>query len=151
MTIYSEQEIRALLERDEGQFLERKSLWDRTRVGLRPLDRRVVRDFIAEYVAAFANADGGDLLLGAEDDGEPTGHGYPEEAIAEFFRVPERRLRPPVTVRTQQVHFDGKEMLLIHVAPTERAVLFEGNGFPYRVGDRAVRESEEAINARKEA
>jgi ATP-dependent DNA helicase RecG len=151
LTIYSEQEIRALLDRDEGQFLERKSLWDRSSGQPRPLKRQTVRDFIAECVAAFANADGGDLLLGAEDDGEPTGHRYPEEAIEDFFRVAERRLRPPVAVRTQGVQIEGKDLLLIHVLPAERAVLFEGNGFPYRVGDRVVRESEEAINARKEA
>lgn len=151
MTIYSEQEIRALLERDEGQFLERKSLWDRSSDKPRPLDRRAVRDFVAECVAAFANADGGDLLLGAEDDGEPTGHGYPEEAIEEFFRVAERRLRPPVAVRAQRTQIEGRDLLLICVPPAERAVLFEGNGFPYRVGDRVVHESEQAINARKEA
>ncbi len=149
--LYSEEEICQLLERDEGQFLERKSLWDRSGPDPRRLDRRAVRDFVAECVAAFANADGGDLLLGAEDDGEPTGHGYPEEAIEEFFRVAQRRLRPPVAVRTQRAHIGNNEILLIHVPPAERAVLVEGNGFPYRVGDRVVRESEEAINARKEA
>lgn len=151
MSLYSEEEIRELLERDEGQFLERKSLWDRDPPTPRPLKRRAVRDFVAECVAAFANSDGGDLLLGAEDDGEPTGHGYPEEAIREFFSVAKHRLRPPVAVRTQRAQIEGKEILLIHVPPAARAVLVEGNGFPYRVGDRIVRESEEAINSRKEA
>lgn len=152
MTIYTEHEIRELLLRDEGQFLERKSLWQRDAAGRpRPLDRRAVRDFIAEQVSAFANADGGDLVLGAEDEGDPTGHSYPEEAIEEFFRTPERRLRSPVSVRTQRARIDGKEVFVIRVAPSERAVLVEGDGFPYRVGDTVVRESEEAINARKEA
>lgn len=149
--IYSEQEIRELLERDEGQFLERKSLWDRAPGGPRPLERQKVRNFIAECVAAFANADGGDLILGAEDDGEPTGHGYPEEAIEDFFLVPKRRLRPPVVVKTQRIVLEGREVLLLRVPANERAVLFEGNGFPYRVGDAVIRESEEAINARKVA
>ncbi len=149
--LYSQQEIEQLLARDEGQYLERKSLWDRSGPAPRLLERRKVRDFVAECVAAFANADGGNLLLGAEDDGEPTGHHYPEEAIEEFFRVAERRLRPPVPVRTQRMHFDGQEILLIHVPPAELAVLVEGNGFPYRVGDKVVYEREEAINARKEA
>jgi hypothetical protein len=43
--------------------------------------RRTVRDEIAAHVAAFANADGGVLILGIEGDGTVTGHGYPEEAI----------------------------------------------------------------------
>jgi len=152
MTTYTDQEIKELLNRDEGQFLERKSLWELDpEKGRRPLDRRRVRDIIAECVAAFANADGGDLLLGAEDEGEPTGHAYPDEAVEEFFRVAERRLRPAVSVRTQRARVDGMELLLIRVSPTARAVLLEGNGFPYRAGDTVVRESEEAINARKEA
>ncbi len=152
VALYSEQEIRELLNRDEGQFLERKSLWDQDpEQGRRPLDRRRVRDTIAEYVAAFANADGGDLVLGADDDGQPTGHGYTEEAVQDFFLTSERRLRPPVRVRTQRAWVDGKELLIVHVAPSERAVLVEGNGFPYRVGDTVVHESEEAINARKQA
>ncbi len=151
MTLYSEQEIRQLLEREEGQYLERKSLWEQEPNRRRPLDRRTVRDFIAEYVAAFANADGGDLILGAEDDGDPTGHEYPEEAVEDFFRVGERRLRPPVKVRAQRASVEGRELLLFHVGPSDQAVLVEGNGFPYRVGDRVVRESQEAINARKEA
>jgi predicted HTH transcriptional regulator len=90
--LLTESELRALLRRDEGQFLEFKSLWD-LRAGARtPLDRRSVRDGIAECVAAFANADGGTLLLGVEDSGEPSGHGYPPEAIEmeeSFLRVPE--------------------------------------------------------------
>ena len=121
MTPYTDAEIRELLERDEGQFLERKSLWDQGPGGPRTLDRRTVRDAIAECVAAFANADGGDLVLGAEDDGEPTGHGYPAEAVDEFFLAPERRLRPPVNVRTHRAEVDGKELLLLRlraIAPT---------------------------------
>jgi ATP-dependent DNA helicase RecG len=151
MTLYTEREIRELLVRDEGQYLERKSVWDQAPGSPRLLDRRTVRDAIAECVAAFANAEGGDLVLGVEDDGEPTGHAYPEEAVHDFFLEPQRRLRPPVTVRTQRAHVEEKELLLIRVGTGERAVLLEGNGFPYRVGDAVVYESEEAINARKEA
>ena len=57
--LFNESELRNLLERDEGQFLEFKSLWDLSGDSPRALDRRTVRDCIAEYVAAFANADGG--------------------------------------------------------------------------------------------
>lgn len=91
--LLSEDEIRALLSRDEGQFLEFKSVWDQEGATWRGLRRRQVRDTIAEYVAAFANADGGPLLLGVEDDGRATRHGYPEEAVLDSLAVPGRRLR----------------------------------------------------------
>ncbi|MGQ0536804.1 MAG: ATP-binding protein [Methanobacteriota archaeon] len=144
-------ELQDLLQREEGQFLEFKSLWDQSGEQPRVLDRRKVRDAIAEYVAAFANADGGLLVLGVEDDGTPTGHGYPEDAVADFLAVPERRLRSPPRARAQRERLDGHEVILIQVDAAAEAVMVEGNGFPYRVGDTVVREPQEVINERKAA
>ncbi|MBI5709553.1 MAG: putative DNA binding domain-containing protein [Candidatus Eisenbacteria bacterium] len=150
-TLFSEPELRALLEREEGQFLEFKSLWELSGDSRRVLDRRQVRDIVAEHVAAFANADGGTLLLGVEDDGTPSGHRYPAEAVADLLAVPERRLRPAVRCRTQRMNLDGSEILIVQVPIAPEAVMVEANGFPYRVGDHVVREPQEVINARKVA
>ncbi len=105
--LYTEAEIRELLARDEGQFHDFKSVWDRTTDQPRLLDRRMVRDWIAEYAAAFANADGGTLIIGVENDGTPSGHEYHDEAIEEFRNVPERRLRPAVACRFQRLLSTG--------------------------------------------
>ncbi len=148
--LYTEAEIRALLEREEGQFFELKSLWDRESSTPRPLDRRKARDLVAEAVAAFANADGGVLLVGVDPDGSLSGHGYPEEAVAELLAVPERRLQPAASCRTQRICIDGHEILVFEVEIAPEAVMFVGDGFPYRVGVRVVREPQEVINARKE-
>lgn len=148
--LFTEPELRALLAREEGQFLEIKSLWDLSGGSRRALDRRQARDFVAEYVAAFANADGGTLLLGVEDDGTPSGHGYPAAAAADLLAVPERRLRPAVRCRSQRATLDGHEVLIVQVPLAPEAVMVEANGFPYRVGDRVLREPQEVINARKE-
>jgi ATP-dependent DNA helicase RecG len=147
----SADELRALLQRDEGQFLEFKSLWDREGDSPRRLERRVVRDKIANVVAAFANADGGTLILGVEDDGMPTGHDYPEEAIDGFLAVPAKRLRPAMPCRTQRMTLEGHDLLVLEVPMSAEAVMVEGNGFPYRIGDQVRREPQEVINARKEA
>ncbi len=147
----SELEVRSLLLREEGQFLEFKSLWDQSGDQRRVLDRRQVRDEIAEQVAAFANADGGILLLGVEDDGSANGHGYPEEAIVEFLAVSERRLRPPVSTTVTRLLIDGAEILTIEVPMAPEAVMVEANGFPYRAGDRVIREPQAVINDRKAA
>ncbi|MBI3799009.1 MAG: putative DNA binding domain-containing protein [Deltaproteobacteria bacterium] len=149
--LFSEAELRALLQRDEGQFLEFKSLWDLDRTPPKVLDRRKVRDAIAEYIAAFANADGGTLVLGVDDDGVVSGHGYPEEALRDFLAVSEKRLRPPLRVRLQRVVLDRQELLIIAVGIAPEAVMVEGNGFPYRVGDVVIREPQEVINERKQA
>jgi len=147
----NEEEIRALLEREEGQFLEFKSLWDRSGLVSKVLDRRKVRDWIAEYVSAFANAEGGTIILGDEDDGTPSGHSYPDEAVENFFRVPETRLQPPVACRKARVRIDGKEILLFEVPSAAQAVMVEGDGFPYRTRDQLVREAQEVINHLKES
>ena len=55
-----------VLRQQEGQFFERKSCFDRLKGKLRPV-RAVARD-VAETLAAMANADGGSLSLGVEDD-----------------------------------------------------------------------------------
>ena len=55
-----------ILRQQEGQFFERKSCFDRLKGKLRPV-RAVARD-VAETLAAMANADGGVLIVGIEDD-----------------------------------------------------------------------------------
>ena len=141
-------DLARLLSQPEGQYFDRKSLWHGPRDDSRPRKRDEVRDEIAEYVAAFANADGGTLVLGVEDDGEVTGHGYPADAIEDMLQTPRRRLTPthPPGVL---VEWQGKEVLLFEVASAERAVMVHGNGFPRRVHEEVFQESEEAINAIK--
>jgi len=143
---FSESEIRDLLRREEGQYLEFKSLWDRGGESPVPVPRRRVRDWIAEYTAAFANADGGTILLGVEDDGTPSGHDYPEKEVDKFLAVASKRLRSAVEVREQRVTLDGEKLVLIQVPSAPQAVMVEGNGFPYRTGDRVIREPQEIIN-----
>jgi ATP-dependent DNA helicase RecG len=151
LAIFTADEISQLLVRREGQYLEFKSLWDRDGQVPRPLKREKVRDVIAEYVAAFANADGGVLLLGAEDDGEPTGHQYPEDAISAFFEVPAERLQPPLKPRIQRAHVEGQEVFFFEVDSAPEAVMVIGDGFPYRSSDQVIYESQDVINARRRA
>ncbi len=144
-------ELQTVLSRGEGQFVEFKSAWDRGSTPRRSLGRRALRDKIADVVAAFANAGGGMLLVGVEDDGTTTGHGYPDHAVEDFFAVPARRLTPSVDCRTERLALDCHEILAFQVAIAPEAVMIEGNGFPYRVGAGIVREPQEVINQRKQA
>ena len=149
--LFTEAELRDLVSRDEGQFLGFKSTWDRSGDIPKQIKRRSVRDAIAETVAAFANADGGLLLVGVEDDGSPTGHSYPENVIEDFVSVPRRRLKPSVSCRADRLGIAGVEVLAFNVPIAPEAVMVTGNGFPYRVGDHVTREPQEIINERKQA
>jgi len=141
-------DLARLLALPEGQYFERKSLWHGSPQQRQTRDRREVRNQIAVYVAAFANADGGTLVMGVEDDGTPTGHGYPEEAIEQMLLTPAQRLRPPHPPG-ERILWQGHELLIFQVTAAKRAVMVHGNGFPRRVHDEVVQESEEAINAIK--
>jgi ATP-dependent DNA helicase RecG len=102
----------------EGQFFERKSAFQgapnhRT---ARP-SRDVARD-IAETLAAMANADGGELVVGIEDGGDITGVPHATPSIALFLRVPEDRnyIQPPLNAEVRQIRTaDGKTLLYFAV------------------------------------
>ena len=147
----AESELRTILSRGEGQFVEFKSAWDRGSEPAKRVRRRALRDKIADVVAAFANADGGLLLVGVDDDGSVSGHGYSKKDVAAFFEVPRRRLTPAPDCRTARFSLDGHEILAFQVPIAPEAVMIGGNGFPYRVGSLIVREPQEVINERKQA
>ncbi len=147
----ADSELRTIISRGEGQFVEFKSAWDRGSSSPKRLRRRALRDKIADVVAAFANADGGLLLVGVNDDGSVSGHGYSERDVAAFFEVPSRRLTPAPDCRTARFTLDGHEILAFQVPISPEAVMIGGNGFPYRVGSLIVREPQEVINERKQA
>lgn len=149
--LFSEAELREILSRGEGQFVEFKSAWDHGATTTKPLWRRAVRDKIADVVAAFANADGGLLLVGVDDDATPSGHGYSAADVDGFFAVPHRRLKPAVACRAERLALGCHEILAFQVPIAPEAVMIDGNGFPYRVGSRIVREPQEIINQRKQA
>ena len=73
-------DITPFLTQAEGQHFDRKSMFEGPPGAQRPRKRGKVREQAAEYVAAFANADGGVLVLGIEDDGTVTGHSVPPKA-----------------------------------------------------------------------
>lgn len=136
------------LNQEEGQFFDRKSLWHGPPGKKSPRKRPDVRDEIAQYVAAFANSDGGLLILGQEDDFTLSGHGYPPDVVEEMLATPERRLTPPQT-RGWVQDVQGHQLLVFSVPSAPRAVMVHGDGFPRRVKDDVIQDSEEAINAIK--
>lgn len=141
-------DITPFLGQDEGQHFDRKSLLHGPPDAKRARNRREVRDQVAEYVAAFANAEGGVLVLGMEDEGTPTGHRYPADAVAAILAVPRTRLRPPQPEGFVVAYADA-ELLVFDVPAADGPVQVDGDGFPLRMGDRTVQASESQIQALK--
>ncbi|MBI4714562.1 MAG: putative DNA binding domain-containing protein [Nitrospirae bacterium] len=99
----------------EGQFFDRKSAFDRS--GSRPKHRKA-RDIawdIVETLSAMADADGGELIVGIEDDGTVTGVPHPEDKVHLFLRAPRDRnyVEPALRCEVREMHVSGG-LLLLH-------------------------------------
>jgi ATP-dependent DNA helicase RecG len=83
---------------------------------------RPVKDMlreIGEQLVCFANADGGDLLVGVEDDGKITGLAHNEEAVQGLLRAPQTHVFAgqvlPLSYAVS-VELDGKRVLFFSVS-----------------------------------
>jgi len=95
----------------EGQFFERKSAWDRSDASARRRRATDIAGDVAETLSAMANADGGELVVGIEDDGEVTGVDQPDDKLAVIADAARSRCVPPVTYQCREVT-DGSVLLL---------------------------------------
>lgn len=74
----------------ESHFREFKSALDRSVSPPKPRDVKAVCRDIAETLVAFANADGGELFVGVEDEGTVTGVQYKDaqySMLSEAFKT----------------------------------------------------------------
>ena len=111
--------LKRLLARDEGQFLEFKSAYERPGgVGLKRRKATEVARDIAETLSAMANADGGTLLLGVEDNKTVTGVDYPEDKLALFRQATQNLLRPPLKARLTELVHEGRQVLAFEIGPS---------------------------------
>jgi ATP-dependent DNA helicase RecG len=72
-------------------------------------------DAIAETLVAFANSDGGTIVVGVDTRGEPTGTTYPDE-LEEALLATTSRCRPPVQSDWQQEETEAGIVVLIRVS-----------------------------------
>ena len=141
-------DITPFLDQDEGQHFDRKSLYEGEEGAKRSRNRRAVRDQVAEYVAGFANAEGGVLILGIEDDRTITGHQLPQDALNSILKTPSTRLKP-VQPDGFIMNVQGCELIVFDVPASDVPVQVVGDGFPLRMGDQTVQSSESQINTLK--
>jgi len=73
---------------------------------------------VAKEVVAFANSGGGWLILGAEDDGTPTGVGTPQQAdniLRQVTQICQTQVHPALFCRTTKAEVSGKLLLVVEV------------------------------------
>jgi ATP-dependent DNA helicase RecG len=137
-----------VLRQQEGQFFERKSCFDRLKGKLRPV-RAVARD-VAETLAAMANADGGVLVIGIENDGTVSGVDYPEDRTKVLRAALKTHIRPPLRARIQEGSLEGKPIILFEVDWSMNVHQLTDGRYLLRVDDKNVPFPARDIEAMKE-
>ena len=74
---------------------------------------------LAKSVSAFANTDGGRLLIGVRDDGNMSGV-RDEEEIYMMHQAAYRYCRPEASIKFDTYHVDGRTIVIATVPPSER-------------------------------
>lgn len=154
MNAPAQQDVARWSAAEEGQFFERKSALDRS--GGRPKPRKaadVARD-IAETLVAFANADGGELVVGLENDGAVSGVPHAEDKLRLLLGVPKDRnyVDPPIPCRARKVSTpDGLTLLHLEADWSPNVHLLADSRCLRRVQDQNAPFDKDQVRALKEA
>jgi ATP-dependent DNA helicase RecG len=121
--------IRTLLASGESYYVEFKSAWDYGPEGKAPRDLKLVARDIGEALVAFANSDGGDLLVGVEDSGSLTGVPWEGDKLLYLLQSPRHQVKEAdIGARVIEASVDGHCVLLFRVPeyPGEPVVTSDG-------------------------
>ena len=104
MNKFADSDIQRCQAAEEGQFFDQKSAFDRA--SGRPKQRKAAD--IVETLSTMANADGGELVIGIENDGAITGVPHGEDRA---FCTPGGRLlhQSPIAPETPETGAMGRE------------------------------------------
>lgn len=128
-------ELRQLVRQGEGQRLEFKRKADHP-------------DKIMKEVAAFANSDGGLLLIGVSDDGNIPGLKHPDEeafVLEEAFR---KYFRHKIKYQLTTVAIDQQRAVLVYdIAESMRKPVYCLHDFKRNKGKAYIRREDQSIKA----
>lgn len=133
-------DLRRLVRRGEGQFLEFKRTIPSTRK-------------IAREIAAFANTSGGTLLVGVDDDTTIVGvEGYHEEEYL-LKEAATQLCLPAVDIKIEVVPISHRDVLVVYVHESEEKPVYlkdkKGRQVYIREADKAVTASREMVEIMK--
>jgi len=139
---------------EEGQFFERKSAFDRASGRAKHRKAAEIAKDVAETLSAMANADGGELVVGIENDGTLTGIPHAEDKIRLLLAVPKDRnyVFPPLPCQAREVMTaDGLRLLHFEVDWSPEVHQLADSRYLLRVDDRNSPFAADRIAALKSA
>ncbi|MCX6631373.1 MAG: ATP-binding protein [Candidatus Solibacter sp.] len=119
------------IELGESHFREFKSAFEGPPNNRKPRDPKAVCEDIAKTLVAFANADGGELLIGVEDGRDVTGLSYKPEVIEMLRRAPNTHVHkdtPLPQPHTVLVDYKGERVLYFSVPKGAKYVHLTSEG-----------------------
>lgn len=128
-------DIERLLQQPEGQFLERKNCYEYIRGNWRIRKARNVARDVAETLSAFANADGGTLLLGVDDNGNVSGVSFPEDKILVIRNALRNLIKPSLRATIKETVFQGKRLFIFSVNWMPEVYQLTDGRYLLRLGD----------------
>lgn len=127
-----EERARMAISLGESHFREFKSVWHGAPGKKAARDIKVIQRDIGEALVAFANADGGELLVGVEDNGDITGiDGLTQKEIDSLGQAPGTQVHgktPLPPIRSAKVDIDGKHILYFSVHKSATHVHLTADG-----------------------
>ncbi len=135
----NEQDFARWAAAEEGQFFERKSAWDRSGAQPRLRKAKDIAYDIAETLSAMANADGGELVVGMENDASISGVGLPADKIKLLLGMPNDRnyVSPSLPCQAREVLTpDGLRLLHFDVDWSPDVHQLADSRYLLRVDDR---------------
>lgn len=115
----------------ESHFREFKSALHGAPTQRNPRDVKDVAADVGRTLVAFANADGGELLVGVEDDGTVTGVPHEREALDVLLKAPQTHVHsttPLSQIRVSRVDFQGHQVLYFSVPKGTEYVYITSDG-----------------------
>jgi ATP-dependent DNA helicase RecG len=128
----NEFELRELINQGEGHHLEFKREEEKN------------PDF-AKTIVAFANADGGKILIGVADDGEIIGVNNSDETMCRLDDIAYQKCNPPITILQELSWIEKKQVIIITVAKGIQRPYMTGGKFYIRSSNRVREATREEI------
>jgi ATP-dependent DNA helicase RecG len=126
-----QERVRTTIRLSESHFREFKSAQEGAPGAKNPRDAKLIKRDIGETLVAFANADGGELLVGVEDDGIILGVPHTQDQVQQFldaWRTHVHTKTPLPKPAAVQIELDGKTVLYFSVAKGSEFVYLTQDG-----------------------
>lgn len=123
--------IHVAIETGESHFREFKSAINRDGGMRRPRPAKEICRDIGETLVAFANADGGELLIGVEDDSSIAGIPHDEEDLRMMREAPRTHVHPKTPLKNYKilkVDFDGNIVLYFQTEKSTETIHLTSDG-----------------------